>query len=408
MIELAPARHSTTATTWDDARAISREAGRSLARSRPLADERVPLAAAAERTTSSPLTAGDHLPRCDASAMDGWVVCGPGPWRVGTRILAGDPPSPHPLPAGVARPIATGGLVPPGTVAVLRSEHGEVRDGPSWPLLHALDRGPIPPGRDIRPAAEEARRGDELLPAGTVLTTPRIALAAVAGYDEIEVVARRRVGVIVLGDEVHDAGAPSAGRVRDAFAPSLPAAIASAGALFARSERCADDPDSTVAAIDSMAADLIVTTGGSSHGPTDFARSSLITLGARFLFDGVAVRPGHPVILARLPDGRIVLCLPGNPLAALLCFASFAVPLLDGAHRRRRPLAPAVSVTSDIANDTTSTRLVPCVLDDSGVTPTRWQGPAMLRGLATADHVAIVPPGGVRAGSWTPTLALPW
>ena len=298
------------------------------------------------------MIAGGNLPRFDASAMDGWVVSGPGPWRLGTRILAGDPPSPHPLPTGFARPIATGGLVPPGEVAVLRSERGEVRDGSAWPLLHALGADPSP-GRDIRPAGEEARSGDVLLPAGAALTTPRLALAAIAGYDEIDVVARRRVGVVVLGDEIHGIGIAPVGRVRDAFTPSLPTAISGAGGLFARSEWCADDPDSTVAAIDSMAADLIVTTGGSSHGPTDFARSSLVTLGARFLFDGVAVRPGHPVILAELPDGRVVLCLPGNPLGALLFFASFAVPLLDGAHRRRGPRPPAVPVTQAIANETT-------------------------------------------------------
>jgi molybdopterin molybdotransferase len=208
--------------------------------------------------------------------------------------------------------------------------------------------------------------------------------------------------LIVLGDELQT------GMVRDAFMPSLPAAIRAAGAMVTGSMQCRDDPDSTVSAMASAPGDLLITTGGTSHGPTDFARSSLITLGARLLFDGVAVRPGHPVILAELPDGRLVLCLPGNPLAAMLCFASFAMPLLDGAAGRRPTASAPVSVDAAIVNDSSSTRLVPCVVHGDGARATGWQGPGMLRGLAAADAVAVVPAGGVPAGTWAATLPLPW
>ncbi|MGC5413117.1 molybdopterin-binding protein, partial [Streptomyces sp. DT225] len=65
-------------------------------------------------------------------------------------------------------------------------------------------------------------------------------------------------------------------------------------------------------------ADLIITTGGTAAGPVDHVHRVLDRVGAELLVDGVAVRPGHPMLLARLSsDGPWLVGLPGNPLAAV-------------------------------------------------------------------------------------------
>src|SRR5207245_662503 len=123
---------------------------------------------------------------------------------------------------GTAVEIATGAMVPPGTDHVLRVENCTVRDS-------TVD-GPIPDRRDWRETGEEARAGEELLPAGAPVTPGVIGFAASCGYDVLEVRRAPRAAVVVFGDELLAAGPPGAGRVRDALGPALPAWLRRLGA----------------------------------------------------------------------------------------------------------------------------------------------------------------------------------
>lgn len=396
------ALHTGRDTSWTEARERAFGAGTSAAVD---AVEVLPIAEAAGRTLAHDLFAVADLPRFASSAMDGWAVARThGPWRLGPPILAGHAPSASgPLP-DEALPIATGAPVPPGTVAIIRSEHGDVvRPGDAMLQLNALAEGPAA-GDHIRPAGEEAHRGDPLLRAGSVLTAPRLALAAVAGFDELPVRGAAGVELVLLGDEVRTSGTPEPGAVRDAFGPALPTIFTAMGLVAGPMRHAADDPDATLAALARTTAPLVVSTGGSSRGPSDFVRSALTALGGRLLIDGVAMRPGHPVMLAALPGGRLLLCLPGNPLAAMLCLASLGVPLADGMLGRPQRMLGALTLTVDAPNRSRATRLLAC----SGGIPVPWQGSGMLRGLAAADAVAVIPPGGVDAGSTVATVPLPW
>jgi molybdopterin molybdotransferase len=343
--------------------------------------------------------------------MDGWAVASPAPhtsdWVVGAPLLAGDPIPERPLAAGEARPIATGAPVPPGTAAILRREHGDVVGG-------RLRVGPVAPpgaptsGAEIRPAGEEAGPGEILIRASDLLKPPRIALAAAAGFDELVVEARPRVDLVLLGDELTAHGTPGPGRVRDALGPVLPLLIASLGLEIGSIRRVGDDRDAVRESLRSTTAPLVITTGGSSRGPADFVRSALTDLRARCRLDGVAMRPGHPVMSWRLPDGRAVLCLPGNPLAALVCWASFAPALAAGLAGRPLPQLGCAIQGTALPVRGHATRIVLCADDGERLQPVAWQGSGMLRGLAAADALAVIPPAGAAAGDTVRTLPLPW
>ena len=393
---------------WDEARTLALSEGAALAPR--LESDVVGIGDAAGRTLAHDLFALTALPGSSASAMDGWVVTGEGPWAVGEPLRAGDRAPRVALERGQARAIATGAPVPPGATAVVRSEDGIARFSGGPVVLHLRPGVESPrPGRDIRAAGEEAREGEPILRAGTVLTAPRLALAAVAGFDEVTVAGSPTVDLVLFGDEIRTSGVPTDGGIRDAFLPSLPSAITGAGGRHAATRHGRDNLDATVAALEATTAPLVVSTGGTARGPADFARSALDTLGARIVCDGVAMRPGHPVILARLADGRAFLGLPGNPLAAMIAYASLGVPLLDGMMGRPLSRPRLLPLAVDIANPSRSTRLVPCTLgDDGAATPAPWQGSAMLRGLAAADVVVVVPAGGATRGTAIRTLPLPW
>ena len=247
-------------------------------------------------------------------------------------------------------------------------------------------------------------------PAGRPLRTQDLGMLAAAGVTEVAVHARPRVAIVSTGDEVvpPDTERLSPGQVRDAYSPEFPALLAGMGVRLTGLRRLPDDLEQTTLAIRSSTAQLVISTGGSARGPADHLRAALAAAGAVLLIDGVRMRPGHPVMLARLADDRLMLCLPGNPLAAMLVLASLGVPLIDGL--LGRPLAPLGRVTlgHDLANRSESTRLVAYRVTDDGAVPTARQGSGMLRGLAEADGVAVVPPGGACAPESVAVLPLPW
>ncbi|CAM5511794.1 molybdopterin molybdotransferase MoeA [Streptomyces tanashiensis] len=217
--------------------------------------------------------------------------------------------------------------------------------------------------------------------------------------------------LLVLGDELLDSGPPRNGRVRDALGPLLAPWLRDNGAELGCRRRIPDDPAPLRAALRDSTADVVLTTGSTAAGPVDFLHDALAATGARLLVDSVAVRPGHPMLLAALPpasDGRprLLVGLPGNPLAAVAGTVTLAVPLLRrlGGHTDAEPLRTAAAAA--LPGHPRDTRLLPVRRTDRGARPLPFDGPAMLRGLACADGLAVVPPGGVDAGATVEVLPL--
>ncbi|MBK3643528.1 molybdopterin molybdotransferase MoeA [Streptomyces sp. MBT33] len=391
------------ATPWPEARAIAARATRSGTRAARREPVSVPLDAALGLTLAAPLDALTDLPSFDTSAMDGWAVAGPGPWDVRDEgVLAGQG-EPQPLTDGEAVRIATGARIPPDTTAVLRTEHGRTD---AQGRLHALRD--MHHGQDIRPRGQECRSGDQLLPAGTVVTPAVLGLAAAAGYDTLAAVPRPRVEVLVLGDELLTEGRPRDGLIRDALGPMLPPWLRALGAEVTAVRRLGDDAKALHKAVTGSTADLIVTTGGTAAGPVDHVHPILERIGAELLVDGVKVRPGHPMLLARVGDGRHLVGLPGNPLAAVSGLLTLAEPLLRTLAARPAPEPYTLPLRDEAHGHPYDTRLIPVVLRGDRAVPLHYNGPAMLRGIAAADALAVVPPGGARAGEELELLDLPW
>ncbi|MDX3797217.1 molybdopterin molybdotransferase MoeA [Streptomyces sp. AK04-3B] len=397
----AAQEHRHRATPWPEARTIAARAARSRAARR--APVSVTLGDALGLVLAAPLTALTDLPSFDTSAMDGWAVAGPGPWHVRDEgVLAGSA-APAPLADGEAVRIATGARIPPDTTAVLRSEHGRTDDNgrlhPTREMQH---------GQDIRPRGQECRSGDQLLLAGAVVTPAVLGLAAAAGYDTLTAVPRPRVEVFVLGDELLAEGRPRDGLIRDALGPMLPPWLRALGADVIAVRRLGDDAKALHKAVTGSGADLIVTTGGTAAGPVDHVHPVLRRIDAELLVDGVKVRPGHPMLLARTKDDQHLVGLPGNPLAAVSGLLTLAEPLLRALAARPAPEPYALPLRDTVHGHPYDTRLVPVSLRGDHAVALHYNGPAMLRGIAAADALAVVPSGGARAGQEAELLDLPW
>ncbi|MEV2192241.1 molybdopterin molybdotransferase MoeA [Streptomyces phaeochromogenes] len=386
------------ATPWPEARALAGRAPR-----RPGAPVSVSLDAALGLVLAAPLAALTDLPSFDTSAMDGWAVAGPGPWYVRAEgVLAGHA-EPERLTDGEAVRIATGARIPQDVTAVIRSEHGRTDEKER---LYATRE--VVPGQDIRPRGQECRSGDPLLQRGTVVTPPVLGLAAAAGYDTVSALPRPRAEVLVLGDELLTEGLPHDGLIRDALGPMLPSWLRALGADVIAVRRLGDDAEALRKALKNSDADLVVTTGGTAAGPVDHVHPTLRRIGAELLVDGVKVRPGHPMLLARTKEDQHLVGLPGNSLAAVSGLLTLAEPLLRTLAGRAAPETYTLPLKETVHGHPYDTRLIPVVLREDRAVPLHYNGPAMLRGIAVADALAVVPPGGARPGQELEILDLPW
>lgn len=416
-----PAPHRHLAHTWQEARQLAFDCAS------PIPAAPVVLRDALGRKLAADVEALVDMPHYASSAMDGWAVNGSGPW-----ILAepGQRLAPH-----QGSPIVTGGLIPPGAKAVLRSESGTIAaDEDGLPVLQ-LGGGAKPGeprnGEHIRKAAEEAAAGDVLIKGGTVLNPAHLALAALAGHDTLPVLGKAVVRLVFTGSEVVTAGIPRPGEVRDTFGPQLAGVVEMLGGICAGETKIGDsyaewltaledtDPEAEAGAdavpqpparpgAEPLPADVVITTGGTGRSGTDHLRRSVAELGGRLLIDGIAMRPGHPAVLAELPDGRFIIGLPGNPLAAMMALSTIGAPLLAALGHRPLPPVTEVPCGSMIDPDPGRTRLMPFRLVYGMASPAQHTGPGMMRGLAAADGVLVVPPHGVQLGETVPAFALPW
>jgi molybdopterin molybdotransferase len=241
-----------------------------------------------------------------------------------------------------------------------------------------------------------------------VLSPAALGLLAAVGHDRTRVHPRPRVHALVTGNELVRSGLPGNGQVRDAVGPLLPGVVASYGGELVALDHLGDDPELLRKAIDDADADVVVTTGASSVGRADFLPTVLREMGARLLVAGVRVKPGHPQQLAELADGRLLVGLPGNPLAALAGAATVLAPVLAGLAGRSAPRTSTARLVDALPAVPAATRLVPVAVRDALARPTGHAGAAMLRGAAVADAFAVVPPGThLSSGDAVELLALP-
>jgi molybdopterin molybdotransferase len=375
---------------WHEARRRSL-----LARPEPRL-EVVSLAAAHGRTLAGDVIALCEIPHYSSSAMDGWAVAGESPWKV----VRGDELAP-----GECAPIVTGGLVPRGAAAVLRSESAIVSDAGVVSVAPTARADEPRPGEHIRKSGEEASRGEVVVVAGTVLNPAHVALAASAGHDELTVRARLRARLLFTGDEVVLGGIPPAGFVRDSFGPVLPSIVEALGAQVVSSQRVPDTWEAMRAALtsDAGSSDILITTGGTGDSSADHLRRTLRELDAEFLIDGVRMRPGGPSLLARLPDGRLLVGLPGNPMAAIIALLAIGGPLIAGTSA-----LGTVRVGVEVGGREATTLLIPYVFESGGAKPVGWSGSGMMRGMAQAVAILVCPPEGLMVGDTAQVLALPW
>jgi putative molybdopterin biosynthesis protein len=354
---------------------------------------RVPVADAVGRVTAEPVWARRSSPAFDAAGMDGIAV------RAADTVGAAET-TPVLLTDFVE--VDTGDPLPESYDAVVMREHvHRVRaDGGDAAEVRAA----VPPYQHVRSIGEDVSASELLLPAGHRLRPVDVAAAAAAGAVELTV---RRAPVVVIiptGDEIRPIGTePAPGEILDTNSLMLAAQARELGCEARVTPIVADDPAAITAALQSAAAesDLVVLVAGSSAGRDDYT-ARVVAAAGTLAVHGVAVRPGHPVVLGAVPTesgmATPVLGAPGYPVSAALTFDIFAAPLLaalEGAAPRERATTTARlarKLASTVGMDDWVRVRLGRVGGDIVATPLP-RGAGVLTSLVRADGLLVVPAG---------------
>ena len=295
--------------------------------------EEVPLIDSLGRVTASDILSRENIPSFNNSAMDGFafrfpenkVLTPSDKFKVIGVIAAGDDVTQLQLTQqGEAWEIMTGASMPLDCDSVTKVEDAR-RDGELVVFNQSPKRG-----THVRKAGEDFAVGDLVVKQGTRIFPEHVMALASLGIDCIEAIKRPRVGVISTGAELTSRGPLSPGKIRNSTAPYLMGELASLGteAKFLGSN--SDDPKEFLRVLKTQIeenVDIVISTGAVSMGKYDFVAAALRDLGAEILFHKTAIRPGKPLLFARL--GKTAFFgVPGNPVSTAVAIRFFVEPYL--------------------------------------------------------------------------------
>jgi putative molybdopterin biosynthesis protein len=336
------------------------------------------------RVTAGPIWAAGSSPPFDSAAMDGIAV------RSSETVGASES-SPLLLAGDSFIVVDTGDPLPEGYDAVVMREQTHYVDG------RAELRAAVAPYQHVRSIGEDISATELLLPAGHRLRPVDVAAGAAAGATEVSVRRQPVVAILPTGDEMRPIGSTlGPGELLETNSLMLAAQAREAGcdAVVLPIEpddraRIADAIRGTVARCD-----LLIIVAGSSAGRDDYAAALVDELGA-LAVHGVAVRPGHPVVLGAI-ESTPVIGAPGYPVSASLTFDIFAAPLLaelEGVAPEPRPTTRARLARKLVSaigmDDWVRVRLGR--VGESLVASPLSRGAGVLTSLVRADGLLIVP-----------------
>src|SRR5919201_502478 len=289
------------------------------------------------------------LPEFSSSAMDGFAcrsgdIAGaseerPVELRVVGRSRIGHRPDAT-VGGNEAIRIDTGAPVPAGADCVVPIEDTHTRSNKVW-IHRRMDEG-----RHLRPAGEDVRPGDVLVPPGRRLSAGELGLLASAGHPQVLAHPRPRVVVFSTGDELVEPGQNAGfGQVRDANSFTIAGALREAGAVPYLGGIVRDDVEAFREALLShlVQADAFISSGGVSVGERDVVKRAFFRRGD-VDFHRVAMQPGMPQAFGAL-EGKPYFGLPGNPVSAFVSLEVFVRPAVLKMMGRRNLYRPEVTAT---------------------------------------------------------------
>ncbi len=398
----------------------------------PLDPEPIPILEAQGRVLAEEIVSDINIPPFNNSAMDGYAVRAedvkvatpqsPVSLRVIESVAAGYVARREVEPGTTVR-IMTGAPMPAGSNAVVPYEDTSDMDRAkaerlARPASVVEVRQAVGVGEHVRPAGEDVRQGERILPRGIVIRPQEIGVLASLGHETVLVHRRPRVAILATGDELIEIHEPlSPGKIRNSNEYTNAALVRRTGGIPVRLGIAGDTVEDLTAKLRAgldQRVDLFLTSGGVSVGDYDVVKDVLGSEG-EMQFWQVRMKPGKPLAFGLLPGSVPLIGLPGNPVSAMVSFEQFARPAILKMLGHWQLAKPTVqAVMDDALSNSGRRRYVRVVVrKEDGryhARSTGGQGSGILTSMARANGLAIVPEGtlNVKPGTVLTVQMLDW
>ncbi|KAB7887784.1 molybdopterin molybdotransferase MoeA [Poseidonibacter ostreae] len=296
--------------------------------------EIVPISKALGRIVSSDVICKKNLPSFNNSAMDGFAfkIADSGKTlKIKKVIFAGDKGSDVEaiLNEGECYKIMTGAKVPSDVDTIIPIENCIDANEKTVTLPNDLKVG-----SNLRLKGEEQKEGNVLFKKGEVINSSHITLLASQGLMMIEVFKQISIAVVSTGNELKEPWEEAnEEEIYNCNSYALVSLLEEAGFCATYSGVVPDNLEESINFISNLKTfDVIITTGGISMGDADFVGEAFVQNGLQTAFHGVNVKPGRPIMMGSMESDKkqtFVMCLPGNPLTAMVNMQLFAIPVLN-------------------------------------------------------------------------------
>lgn len=368
------------------------------------------------RVLAQPVWAKISSPHYHASAMDGFAL------RSGATAgaMLNDPVTLRCEPsAGLGRAVYvdTGDPLPEWADAVVPIENIEPLDELGQPASDSrrpqaiLLRAAVTPWSHVRPMGEDMVATQLVLPAGHKLRPVDLGAIAACGHSGVIVARKPRVAVLPTGTELVEIGKPvRPGDIIEFNSLVLATQVEQWGGQATRYPITPDNLEAILQRVSEAADshDLVLLNAGSSAGSEDFSARVVETLG-QLLVHGIAVRPGHPVILGMINSGEgqvPIIGVPGYPVSAALTGEIFVERMLARwlGRQPEQPVTIRATMTRKVTSppgDDDYLRVAVGRVGDKLLAAPLARGSGVITSLVRADGIAILPRGsqGLPAGA---------
>jgi molybdopterin molybdotransferase len=283
--------------------------------------------------------------------------------------------------------VTTGAMLPGGTDCVIPWEQYDVANG----VVSLKDDVQCKPFRNVQRKGEDSRLDVPMLTAGTRLGPPDIAVLASAGLATVAVSRQPGFRVVSTGDELVEPGQPiAAHQVRRSNAYAIASALRARGFDRIGNDHLRDDESILTERLYQHLStnDVLILSGGVSHGKFDLVPQVLRQLGVRQVFYEIAQRPGMPMWFGVGLTGQMVFGLPGNPVATLVCLIRYVIPGALTAMAMRGQPQEQITLAAPFSPGRPVTQFVPV----SAAAPRPTNGPGDFLGLTGTDGFVELPP----------------
>ncbi len=352
--------------------------------------EIVPIENSIDRVCAQEIIARYSLPKFDNSAMDGYAILYENQGetlKVIDTIFAGDNNSTLLAPQTAVK-IMTGARVPQNTTAIVPKEDVEFIDEETIKIPQTLKKN-----QHIRFIGEDIKEKELLIEANEIINFAKVTILASQGISHIKVYKKPKIVVFASGEELklHYEKIEEY-QIYNSNTPTFIARCKELGCDVNFIGQAHDTVDSIKESVlNSLDADLIITSGGVSVGDADFTKAAFNELGFETLFDGIIIKPGKPTVFGKI-DNTFIINLPGNPLASALIFEMFGKIIIQNLLGDKAIFHNTIStkISQNLKNKKGRETIVPGFFNGENFTPAHKRSPGMVSTLSNCNCMIVL------------------